>query len=920
MIRIIEDTAIKLSGLTSLFISFDYHPEIVNIIKNTDKYIYDKSTFTWETPITSLAYLVNNLVYIDNIDLTLKKDSEKIKHFYPKLNHKYPPYAHQLEGIQYGLVHDSWLLLDSPGMGKALTLDTNVLTPEGYKKIKDIHPGNIIFDKDGSPVKVLNEYNHNLLNMYEITFSSGYKIKCCEDHLWEIIYDRPKWDKKLKKHIKQTLTETHDTKWLLSNNRLGNSLYKSYFCRIPFCKPVKFASKEHYLDPYIVGYLIGDGCLHTELSFTTVDNFVADKIKKLLPQGYTIKNKKNSDLVYLIIKDDTNKQKFNEIYQEIKRLKLNTTAYFKHIPEEYLFDSVENRIKLLQGLMDSDGYISSRDKSSASSFGTSSENLSNDFEFLINSLGGYVSKKEYYPSYFNKKYNKLIVSKYKHYTLGIHLDNQEILCSLPRKKERLKNRHFHIRHKIKDIQFIGKFPGKCLTVDGPSHTYLIDKCIVTHNTLQMIYLAEELKEQKGLEHCLIICGINTLKQNWKAEIQKYSTLSCRILGEKISKKGKISYASIKERAEEIMKPLNDFFIIVNVESIRSEDFLQAVRTTKNKIGMIVLDEAHRCANSSSLQGKNLLKLKNYTHKIALTGTLIMNRPIDAYTALKWIGVEKSTLTNFKTQYCIYGGFGGHQIIGYKNLDILKEEIESCSLRRRKEDLKDFPAKTVISQIIEMEEDHRKFYENVKAGIKEECNKIDLNKNNVLALTTRLRQATSCPSMLTTNTVNASKIIRAVELTEDIVESGDKVVIMSVFKEPIRQLNKLLAKYNPVMLTGDISESDCTKNIELFQTNEKYKVCLATTSKAGTGINLNAASYLISIDTPFTSALQEQVEDRINRLNNTKPATIYRLICQNTIDELVESILQTKKAFSDFVVDDIIDDTTMKILVNYIQDL
>lgn len=557
MIRIIEDTAIKLSGLTSLFISFDYHPEIVNIIKNTDKYIYDKSTFTWEIPVTSLAYLVNNLVYIDNIDLTLKKDNEKIKHFYPKLNHKYPPYAHQLEGIQYGLIHDSWLLLDSPGMGKSL---------------------------------------------------------------------------------------------------------------------------------------------------------------------------------------------------------------------------------------------------------------------------------------------------------------------------------------------------------------------------QMIYLAEELKEQKGLEHCLIICGINTLKQNWKAEIQKYSTLSCRILGEKISKKGKISYASIKERAEEIMKPLNDFFIIVNVESIRSEDFLQAVRTTKNKIGMIVLDEAHRCANSSSLQGKNLLKLKNYTHKIALTGTLIMNRPIDAYTALKWIGVEKSTLTNFKTQYCIYGGFGGHQIIGYKNLDILKEEIESCSLRRRKEDLKDFPAKTVISQIIEMEEDHRKFYENVKAGIKEECNKIDLNKNNVLALTTRLRQATSCPSMLTTNSINASKIIRAVELTEDIVESGDKVVIMSVFKEPIRQLNKLLAKYNPVMLTGDISESDCTKNIELFQTNEKYKVCLATTSKAGTGINLNAASYLISIDTPFTSALQEQVEDRINRINNTKPATIYRLICQNTIDELVESILQTKKAFSDFVVDDIIDDTTMKILVNYIQDL
>lgn len=115
-----------------------------------------------------------------------------------------------------------------------------------------------------------------------------------------------------------------------------------------------------------------------------------------------------------------------------------------------------------------------------------------------------------------------------------------------------------------------------------------------------IYLAEELKAQCGLEHCLIICGINTLKTNWKREIEKYSTLSCRILGEKISKKGKISYSSIKERAAELMNPIDAFFIVTNIETLRSADVIQALKTTKNKIGMIVLDEAHKCLVGGTL--------------------------------------------------------------------------------------------------------------------------------------------------------------------------------------------------------------------------------------------------------------------------------------------------------------------------------
>lgn len=220
----------------------------------------------------------------------------------------------------------------------------------------------------------------------------------------------------------------------------------------------------------------------------------------------------------------------------------------------------------------------------------------------------------------------------------------------------------------------------------------------------------------------------------------------------------------------------------------------------------------------------------------------------------------------------------------------------------------------------MDDTHRKFYDNVKDGIKEECNKINLDVNNTLALTTRLRQATTCPSILTTNVLTSTKINRAVELVEQIIENNAKVVIMSTFKQPLLELYDILKAHKPLLGTGDVSDDQFSKNVDLFQNNDNYKIFLGTTQKAGTGITLNAASYMICIDTPWTSALQQQVEDRIHRADNINPVIIYRLICQDTIDEVVENILQTKKAISEFIVDDKLDDNAINLLKQYIQDL
>ena len=436
-------------------------------------------------------------------------------------------------------------------------------------------------------------------------------------------------------------------------------------------------------------------------------------------------------------------------------------------------------------------------------------------------------------------------------------------------------------------------------------------------SLQMIYLAEELKEQKGLQHCLIICGINTLKRNWKQEIEKHSNETCRVIGEKISKKGKISYSSIKDRAKELKEPLDAFFYILNVESLRYNEIIDAINKSSNSIDLIVFDECQCCNNPSSHQANGLLKLKQARLKIGLTGTLLTNNIINAFVPLKWIGTEKSTLTNFKGLYCEFGGFGGHQIIGYKNVDILKQEIESCSLRRTKDILTDLPPKTVILERLEMNDQHREFYDAVKNGIKEEVDKINLNTTNVLSLTVRLLEATSCPSVLTTENILATKLQRAVELVEEICGHNEKVVIMSRFKEPVRLLEKMLAQYKPLLGDGDVSEDVFERNKKLFQEDNEHMIWLGTHSKSGTGITLNRASYMILIDCPWTAAVTKQVEDRIHRIGSKNSVFIYRLICINTIDEVVEKAIELKGALADFVIDDKTDEKTVQLLTDYI---
>lgn len=440
---------------------------------------------------------------------------------------------------------------------------------------------------------------------------------------------------------------------------------------------------------------------------------------------------------------------------------------------------------------------------------------------------------------------------------------------------------------------------------NPNHTkWLLLDSMGLGKSLELIGLAETLKRRGQIDHCLVICGVDSLRQNWKREIEKFSTETVLVLGEKVSKKGRISYETLPVRAKILKEPISEFFVVVNAATLRSDDVIEAFQKSRNKFGMIAVDEAHRFATKTSQQGSNLLKLKS-EYQIAATGTLLINSPISCYMPLAWTGNDHSTLTNFKYNFCKFGGFGDKQVIGYKNLEILKEELNSCMIRRTLDQVRDnMPQKNINYELVEMSTEHRKFYDAVVNGVKEEADKIKLNSSNLLALTTRLRQATADPGILTTQQITSSKVERAVEIAEDLLDAGEKVVIFSVFKQPCYQIAKMLEQYNPLVGTGDFSDQDVQNRMVQFQNDPNSKLFIGTHAKMGTGFTLNAASYMICIDQPYTDAAFSQSTDRIWRITNTRPAFVTVLTCQDTIDERVKEIVDTKKNLADYVVDDV----------------
>lgn len=424
-------------------------------------------------------------------------------------------------------------------------------------------------------------------------------------------------------------------------------------------------------------------------------------------------------------------------------------------------------------------------------------------------------------------------------------------------------------------------------------------------TKESIDIAVAKKQQNGYTHCLIICGVNSLKWNWVNEVNTHSNEFAWILGQRTLRNGKIKVGSNKDKLEDLknLDLLDCYFIITNIETLRDATIqAKMVELFKaKKIQMIVMDEAHKCKNPSSQQGKAFLKMQADT-MIAMTGTPLMNNPLDLFIILKWLGYERHAFYQYKKHYCIFGGFGGYEITGYKNLPELQDQLNQIMLRRRKEDVLDLPEKTYINEFVEMTPKQEQIYKEVTAAIKANIDQIKM-ANNPLAELIRMRQATGYTGILSSTVAESAKLDRMEELVDEVVGNGKKVVIFSNWTQMTDIIDaRLRKKYKGVVITGQTADGERQVNVNHFQNNPDCKYIIGTIGAMGTGLTLTAGTVEIFLDEPWNMALKEQCVDRCHRISQKENITIYTLLCRDTIDVKINELVTRKGELADFIVD------------------
>lgn len=423
-------------------------------------------------------------------------------------------------------------------------------------------------------------------------------------------------------------------------------------------------------------------------------------------------------------------------------------------------------------------------------------------------------------------------------------------------------------------------------------------------TKQAIDIACIKKQSNNYKHCLIICGVNGLKWNWRNEIHTHSNESCWILGQR-NYKDDIVVKGNKEKIEDLknIKHIKDYFIITNIESLRNKEItdLLSKLCKNNTINMVVADEIHKMKSSTSQQGKAFLKLQS-EYKLAMTGTPIMNTPLDLYVILKWLGYEEHNLYAFKNHYCIMGGFGGYEIVGYKNTSEIRDLLDKIMLRRLKEDVLDLPDKLYIDEYVEMTPKQEQIYREIHNQIQANIDQIVLSPNP-LAQLIRLRQATGYTGIVSSTVQESAKLDRMEELVEEVISNNKKVVIFSNWTNITNEIYvRLSKKYKGFEITGDTKDADRQHYVDTFQTDASIKFIVGSIGAMGTGHTLTAATTEIFVDEPWNRALFDQAVDRCHRIGAKENLTIYLLMCKNTIDERIHNIVQTKGSISDAIVD------------------
>jgi SNF2 family DNA or RNA helicase len=414
----------------------------------------------------------------------------------------------------------------------------------------------------------------------------------------------------------------------------------------------------------------------------------------------------------------------------------------------------------------------------------------------------------------------------------------------------------------------------------------------------VIDICAYLYEKKEVRKILYVCP-NSILDNVENEFKQHSPVPFRLY----KLQGKLS------NRKDILNIDKPGVYIINYEAIHC----LGQELFKANFDMAICDESSRIKNPKAKCSKSLHSLAKFiSYKFILTGTPVTQNAIDIFSQYKFLDptIFGPSFISFRYAYAIMGGYMNHQIIGYKNLEQLKQLIYTKAIRYTKEECLDLPEKIYEVRKFDLNDFERKIYNEIKEKILVEVKNEKITTPIILTKLIKLLQI--CSGFIKTDEGSGivfdepSKLKLLREIIEDI--GNKKIIIWAQFKQNITSISDLLVAMDigHVKFDGDVAPEKRSKLVDSFQNDPSIKVFIGQIQTGGLGINLTAASYVIYYTNTYSLAMRLQSEDRAHRIGQKNNVTYIDLVARKSIDETLLKVLKKKEDFSIKLIDNLED--------------
>lgn len=418
-------------------------------------------------------------------------------------------------------------------------------------------------------------------------------------------------------------------------------------------------------------------------------------------------------------------------------------------------------------------------------------------------------------------------------------------------------------------------------------------------------VAIDLIVNHRIRKALIICPLSVVRV-WPREFRTHAGVGYNVIPldeGSVERKTDVARQCLQlatQRKEPIV-------FVINYESAAAGAFAQW--SLKQEWDLIILDESHKIKAPGGKRSMHFAHLgKRARRRLCLTGTPMPHSPLDLYAQYRFLdpSVFGTSFVQFRNRYANMGGYGGYQVVSYKNIPELHQKMYTRAFRVTK-DILDLPPYHHVHRTFTLGPESAGFYKTLEDKMYAEVDDGEVTISNALVKLLRLQQVTSGYIMDdagNTRYVDGSKAALLEDVLDDI-DPEEPVVVFARFKEDLDRIRKIVEKREKkngeFCVYGEVSGSQ--KDLVEGKFPPHIDVLGVQVQSGGTGIDLTRAHFAVYYSLGFSLGDYEQSLARVHRPGQTEPTTFIHLLAKGTVDEKVYKALQARKNVIEYVLEE-----------------